>query len=88
MTIKGLFAAAAGAALITATTAQAATAPATVPAANPAASLSVARAAAPSAHGSKIGASVPTATLISIGVLAALVAVVLVATKQDSPDSN
>lgn len=85
MTIKGMFAAAAGLALVTTTTAHAATAPA--PAANPAARLSVARAAAPTVHPSRIGAEVPTATLISIGVLAALVAIVLVATKEDS-DSN
>ena len=84
MTIKGMFAAAAGLALVTATTAQAA-APAS--AANPAAKLSVARAAAPAAHGSRLGADVPTGTLISIGVLAALVAIVLVATKESS-DSN
>ena len=86
MTIKGMFAAAAGLALVTATTAHAATAPA--PVANPAARLSVARAAAPTAHTSRIGAEVSTATLISIGVLAALVAIVLVATKEDSSDSN
>ena len=79
MTIKGLFAAAAGAALMTATTAAAA-----APAANPAAKLSVARAAAPQANASRIGAEVSTGTLLSIGVLAALVVVVLVATKEDS----
>ena len=47
MTIKGLITAAAGAALMTATTASAATAPARNPAHNPAASLSIARAATP-----------------------------------------
>jgi hypothetical protein len=83
MTIKGLFAGAAGAALLTATTAAAAEAPR----ANPAAKLSVTRAASPQANASKIGAEVPTATLISIGILAALVVGVLVATKEDS-DSN
>ena len=83
MTIKGIFAAAAGMALVTATTASAAT----VPVANPAAKLSVTRAAAPTAHGSRLGADVPTTTLISIGVLAALVAIVLVATNESS-DSN
>ncbi|WP_375398778.1 hypothetical protein [uncultured Sphingomonas sp.] len=82
MTIKGLFAAAAGLALVTATTATAAPAPA----ANPAAKLSVVRAGAPSAHGSKLGAAVPTGTLISIGILAALVVIVVVAT--DKSDSN
>ena len=82
MTIKGMFAAAAGLALVTSGTVAVA-----APAANPAASLSVARAAAPSAHASRLGAAVPTTTLISIGVLAALVAIVLVATKEDS-DSN
>lgn len=78
---KGLFATAAAAALLTTTTAAAA---ATV--VNPAASLSVAangRAASPAAHGSRIGADVPTTTLISIGVLAALVVIVLVATNND-----
>jgi hypothetical protein len=80
-TIKGLLAAVAGAALMTATTAT--TASAAAPAANPAASLSVARASAPAAHASRIGADVPTTTLISIGILAALVAIVLVATNDD-----
>ncbi|MBI0475409.1 hypothetical protein D9601_08610 [Sphingomonas sp. MA1305] len=74
--LKGLLAAVAGTALLAAPVAASA-APTT---GNPAASLSVARAAAPAAGKSKIGASVPTATLVSIGVLAALVAVVLVAT--------
>lgn len=78
-------AAAAGTAMLVLSTAAAA-----APAANPAASLSVAasaRAAAPAAKSSRIGASVSGATLISIGILAALTAVVLVATKEDS-DSN
>lgn len=72
------------AALLTVSTAAAA-APA-----NPAASLSVTRAATPAAKGSsKIGAAVPTATFINIGILAALVAVVLVATGgDDDSDSN
>lgn len=48
--------------------------------ANPAASLSVTRASTPTMHHSKLGADVPTTTLISIGVLAALVAIVLLAT--------
>ena len=56
--------------------------------ANPAASLSVARASTPTAHASKLGASVPTTTLISIGVLAALVAIVLVATGGDDDDND
>lgn len=89
MTIKGLFAAAAGAALLTATTAQAATGSGIGPAANSAAKLSVARAASPSTHASRIGADVPTSTLISIGILAALVVIVLVATDEDDDsDSN
>lgn len=80
---KGLFAAAA-AALLTSTTAAAT-------AANPAAGLSVAangRAASPAAHGSRIGADVPTTTLISIGVLAALVVIVLVATNNDDDSDS
>ncbi|WP_375393107.1 hypothetical protein [uncultured Sphingomonas sp.] len=84
---KGLAAVAAGAALMSATTVAAATPPA-----NPAAGLSLspaARAAAPAAGASRLGAAVPTTTLISIGVLAALVAIVLVATKgDDNSDSN
>ncbi|WP_066710562.1 hypothetical protein, partial [Sphingomonas adhaesiva] len=60
--------------------------------ANPAASLSVAksaRAAAPAARSSKIGADVPGSTLINIGILAALVAGVLVATGSgNDSDSN
>ena len=70
---KALFATAAAAAMLTATTASAA---------NPAASLSLAaptRAAASTAHGNKLGAEVSTTTLISIGILAALVVIVLVA---------
>jgi hypothetical protein len=82
-TIKGLLAAVAGAALMTAPTASAA-----APAANPAASLSVARASAPATHASRIGADVPTTTIISIGILAALVAIVLVATNDDDSASN
>ena len=72
--IKGLLATAAAASLLGATTAASA--------ANPAASLSVAaptRAATSHAHDSRIGAAVPTTVLISIGVLAALVVIVLVA---------
>ena len=78
-------AAAAGTAMLVLSTAAAA-----APAANPAASLSVARSArpaTPAAKASKIGASVPGATLVSIGILAALTAVVLVATDEGS-DSN
>ena len=80
-TIKGLLATGAAMAMLTATTAAAAAAPA-----NPAASLSLAgssRAGTPAAHGSRLGAEVPTTTLISIGVLAALVAIVLVATNNN-----
>jgi hypothetical protein len=82
MTIKGLFAAAAGAALLTTTTAAAA-APV---AANPAASLSIApaRAGSATAHDGRIGASVPTTVLLSIGILAAIVVVLLVAVKNDN----
>jgi hypothetical protein len=84
MTIyKRLLATAAAAAMLTGTTAAAA--------ANPAASLSLAptRAATPAANQSGIGAEVPTSTLISIGVLAILVVLVLVVTgnDDDSPDS-
>lgn len=83
MFTKGLFAAATGLALVTATTASAA-----APVANPAASLSITRAASPASHSSRLGAAVPTGTLISIGILAALVVVVLVATGGDNSDSN
>ena len=56
---------------------------------NPAASLSVSRAAAPGGGQSKLGANVPTTTVISIGVLAALIAIVLVATdNNDKSDSK
>ena len=59
--------------------------------ANPAAKLSVAntRAATPARGGNKIAAG-STATLVSIGILAALVVVVLVATggSEDARDSN
>lgn len=81
---KGLLATAAAAAMLSATTAASA--------ANPAASLSLAapaRAGAPAAHDSRIGADIPFTTLISIGVLAALVVIVLVATDNgnDAPKS-
>ena len=72
--INGLLVAATAAAMLTTTTAAVA-APA-----NPAASLSIAapvRAGTTAAHGNKLGADVPTTTLISIGVLAALVVIVL-----------
>jgi hypothetical protein len=80
MKFNRLFAAAAGAALVTVSTGAVA-----APVANPAASLSVApaRAGAPTTHGSGIGASVPTTALISIGILAAIVVVLLVAVKND-----
>lgn len=77
---KGLFATAAATAMLTVTTFSAAASAA----GNPAASLSIAapaRAGTPGVHGSKLGASVSRGTLISIGVLAALVVIVLVATK-------
>ena len=83
--LKRALAAFAGVAILAAPVAAQA---APAPAANPAAKLSVARAAAPSAHGSKLGASVPGTTLISIGILAALVVGVLVATGGDDSDSN
>lgn len=58
--------------------------------ANPAAKLSVARAASPTARDSKI-AEGPTATLVNIGILAALVVGVLLLTTggddDDTPDS-
>jgi hypothetical protein len=78
--IKGAAAAITGLALLAAPVAASA---------NPAASLSVARtrAAAPSAHASKLGASVPTTTLISIGILAALTGIVLAVTGGDDDDS-
>ena len=80
---KGLLSAAAGVALMSATT----TAAVAAPVANPAATLSVARAATPAAHGSRLGADVPTGTLVSIGILAALVVIVLVATNGDNNGS-
>ena len=81
---KALLATAGATAMLTATTATAAT--------NPAAGLSIAapaRAATATAHDSKLGAAVPTTTLISIGILAALIVVVLtvVADNNDSPNS-
>jgi len=85
--IKGIASGIAAGAMLLAPLAAAA-APAT---ANPAASLSLqgARAGTATAHNSKLGASVGTTTLINIGILAALVAVVLVATSGgDSSDSN
>jgi hypothetical protein len=86
-TIKRMLTAIAGTALLAAPVAASA-APA-APAANPAASLSVARAAAPASSKSHLGASVPGTTLISIGILAALVVGVLVATGgSDDSDSN
>lgn len=56
--------------------------------ANPASSLSVARAGSPTARDGKI-AEGSTATLLNIGILAALVVIVLVATGggDDTPDS-
>lgn len=74
---KGLLATAAAGAMLTNTAASAA---------NPAASLSIAapaRTASATANNSRIGAEVPTTTLISIGVLAALVVLVLVLTGND-----
>ena len=84
-TINGFAAALAGLAMLATPVA------ASAASANPAASLSVAksRAATPTAGKSKLGADVPTTTLISIGVLAALVVGVLVATGgDDDSDSN
>lgn len=86
-TFKGAFAALAGTALLAAPVAASA-APVPAPA-SPAAKLSIARASAPAARTSKLGASVPGTTLISIGILAALVVGVLVATGgDDDSDSN
>ena len=76
---KGLFASAAAAALMTATTAGAAA---------PVAQSTVARAATPVQDDSQLGAQVPTGTLISIGILAALIVIVLVATKGGSNSGN
>jgi uncharacterized membrane protein YgaE (UPF0421/DUF939 family) len=83
-TLKGIAIAIAGLAMVAAPVA------ASAEAANPAASLSLsnARVGASTGGKSKIGAAVPTTTLISIGVLAALVVGVLVATKSDSPSSK
>lgn len=77
--LKGLVAAAAASALVAS--------PAL--AASPAQSLSVvkARAAAPSARGDKI-AEGSTATIINIGILAALAAVVLLVVADDDGDNS
>lgn len=87
MSFKSMLGGGVAAALLTVSTAAAA-APAPAPA-SPAASLSV-RAATPAAKASKIGAEVPRATLINIGILAAIVVGVLVAVggDDDSADSN
>jgi hypothetical protein len=85
MTLIKRLAGAAAAAALAATPTLAAAAPA-----NPAAGLSVAksaRAAAPASRGSKI-AEGGTATLINVGILAALVAGVLVATGGDDEDDS
>ncbi len=78
---KSVAAAVAGAAMIVMPTMAAA--------ANPAASLSVARAGTAASGKSKL-AEGPTATYVSIGILAALVVGVLLATSggDDSSDSN
>lgn len=82
MTFKHFATALAASALVAAPVA-AAPAPA-----NPAASLSVARAASPAARASRI-AEGSTATIISIGILAAFTAVVLATTGgDDDSDSN
>ena len=85
MSFKSMLGGGVAAALLTVSTAAAA-APAP---ASPAASLSV-RAATPAAKASKIGADVPRSTLINIGILAAIVVGVLVATggDDDNSDSN
>lgn len=86
VSFKSMLGGAAAAALMTVSTGAIA-APAPVRA-NPAQSLSI-RAAAPAAKSSQIGAAVPGATLINIGILAVIVAVVLVATDGgDNSDSN
>jgi hypothetical protein len=57
---------------------------------HPAAGLSIARSAravAPAGHGSEIGSG-GTATLINVGILAALVAAVLVASGGDDEDES
>ncbi len=81
---KGLGTALAAATLVIAPTAASA-------AANPAASLSLSKAtrSGTPAKGSSTLAEGPTATYVSIGILAALVGIVLVATGgSDSSDSN
>lgn len=86
VSFKSMLGGAAAAALMTVSTGAIA-APAPVRA-NPAQSLSI-RAATPAAKSSQIGAAVPGTTLISIGILAVIVAVVLVATDGgDNSDSN
>jgi hypothetical protein len=87
MTIfKRVLTAVAGTAMLVAPIAASA---APAPVANPAAKLSIARAGAPTTGNSKLGAAVPGTTLISIGILAALVVGVLVATGgDDDSDSN
>lgn len=65
------------------------TAAAAAPAANSAAPLSVARHSTAPTHASRLGAAVPSTTLISIGILAVLSAtVLLVAGGDDSDDSD
>ncbi len=87
MRIKGIITGAAGIALLGAATATSA-------APNPAASLSLSRAGAVSARtGSQVHATEKlaegkTATLISIGILAALVVIVLVATNGNNNDDG
>ncbi|HEU0043476.1 hypothetical protein [Sphingomonas sp.] len=81
-TFKALFATAAAAAMLTATTAAAAP--------QAAGQGSVTRAATSQANASDIGADVPFSTVINIGILAALVVIVLLATRggdNDSPTS-
>ena len=81
MRFRRLLATVAAAAMMTATTAAAA-----APAARYASPL-VTRAATPAQDASQLGADVPRGTLISIGILALLVVIVLVSVGGDGNDS-
>lgn len=80
MRFRGLLATAAAAAMMTATTAAAA------PTTRYASPL-VTRAATPTEDANQLGADVPRGTLISIGILALLVVIVLVSVGGDDDDT-
>ena len=80
MRFRGLLATAAAAAMMTATTAAAA------PTSRYASPL-VTRAATPAQDANQLGADVPRGTLISIGILALLVVIVLVSVGGDDDDT-